>query len=64
MIEHKGMGQQVSTTSAPVQVIHTGLANTVAEPSFRLVPNPASGQVQVERAEGTSAWITMLDVQG
>ncbi|MCO5275951.1 MAG: YCF48-related protein [Flavobacteriales bacterium] len=54
----------VSNTSAPVQVIHTGLANTVAEPSFRLVPNPASGQVQVERAEGTSAWITVLDVQG
>ncbi len=54
----------VSNTSAPVQVIHTGVANTVAEPSFRLVPNPASGQVQVERAEGTSAWITVLDVQG
>ncbi|MBS1940629.1 MAG: T9SS type A sorting domain-containing protein, partial [Bacteroidetes bacterium] len=54
----------VSNTSAPVQVIHTGIAVPAENRSFRLVPNPASGVVRVERAEGTAAWLTVLDVQG
>ncbi len=54
----------VSNTSAPVQVIHTGI-NTSSERSlFRLVPNPASGLVRVERAEGSAAMLTVLDLQG
>lgn len=54
----------VSDTSAPVQVIHTGIAVPAESRSFRLVPNPASGPVQVDRAEGTAALLTVLDLQG
>ncbi len=64
MIEHKGMGQQVSTTSAAVQVIHTGIDAQSEKTSFHLVPNPASGMVRVERADASPAWLTLLDVQG
>lgn len=53
----------VSATSAPVQVIHTGVAAQTAT-SFRLVPNPASDLVRIERADATRAVITVLDVQG
>ncbi len=54
----------VSTTSAPVQVIHTGVAAFNESTLFRLVPNPASGIVRVERAEGSAALLSVLDVQG
>jgi photosystem II stability/assembly factor-like uncharacterized protein len=54
----------VSDTSAPVQVIHTGITNPAANKSFRLVPNPASDMVRVERAEGSAAVLSVLDVQG
>ena len=53
-----------SNTSAPVQVISTGIADSVESTSFRLVPNPASGLVRVERAEGSAALLTVLDAQG
>lgn len=54
----------ISHTSAPVQVIHTALAAFAEPASFRLVPNPASGWVRVERAEGQTALLSVLDVQG
>lgn len=46
-----------------MQVIHTGVAAQTAT-SFRLVPNPASDLVRIERADATRAVITVLDGQG
>ncbi|MBS1569023.1 MAG: T9SS type A sorting domain-containing protein, partial [Bacteroidetes bacterium] len=54
----------VSDTSAPVQVIHTGIATSTESTLFHLVPNPASGIVRVERTEGSAALLSVLDVQG
>ncbi len=53
----------VSATSAPFQVIHTGLAS-IESGATRLLPNPASGTVRIERLEKGPAQITLLDAQG
>jgi len=52
-----------STISAPFQVIHTGVT-TIEIRSSLLVPNPASDQVLIERADNTPATLTITDVQG
>lgn len=52
-----------SAPSAPVQVIQTGVAEQVANTS-RLVPNPASDRVRIERANNAPATLTITDVQG
>lgn len=52
-----------STISAPFQVIHTGVT-TIETRSSRLVPNPASDQVRIERTDTRPATLTITDVQG
>ena len=53
----------VSATSAPFQVIHTGIA-TVETGTMRLVPNPASDRVRIERLDNATATLMLTDVQG
>lgn len=53
----------VSATSAPFQVIHTGVAS-MAIGTTRLVPNPASERVRIERLYNAPATLTLTDVQG
>lgn len=53
----------VSATSAPFQVIHTGVAS-MESGSTRLVPNPASGRVRIERGDSTPDTLTLTDMQG
>ncbi|MEO5585791.1 MAG: T9SS type A sorting domain-containing protein [Flavobacteriales bacterium] len=53
----------VSGTSAPFQVIHTGVAS-MESGTTRLVPNPASDRVRIERLDNSPARLTLSDVQG
>ncbi len=53
----------VSATSAPFQVIQTGMA-TMETGTTRLVPNPASDRVRIERWDNVPATLTLTDVQG
>jgi len=54
----------VSASSAPVQVISTGLSAAADDAVIRLHPNPARHQVRLERASSTSALVTFVDPHG
>lgn len=53
----------VSAPSAAVQVINTGIA-PVNTSGARLMPNPATDVVRIERADGSPAVLTFLDAHG
>jgi len=54
----------VSASSAPVQVISTGLSAAADDAVIRLHPNPARHQVRLERASSASALVTFVDPRG
>lgn len=53
----------VSATSAPFQVIHTGVTSSIAG-AFSLYPNPGSDQLILERTGSPSLSFAVLDAQG
>lgn len=53
-----------SGPSAAVQVLTTAIADERAPTNARLIPNPATDMVQIQRTDNTPATLTLTDVQG
>ncbi|HQW06039.1 MAG: T9SS type A sorting domain-containing protein [Flavobacteriales bacterium] len=53
-----------SASSEPVQVLITGVGETMKDGSLRLSPNPANSLLYMERTSDRPATVSFIDVQG